>query len=63
MPSRNREIHFPVTVAEERHLLAWARQYERAVSSQVRWYLRDVLNGRQPTEPVGDDTPELVEAV
>jgi hypothetical protein len=50
MPTRDREIHFPVTGVEERNLLAWARQHERPVSAQVRWYLRDILNGAQAVD-------------
>lgn len=54
MPIRNRQVYFPVTAAEERNLLAWAQQHERAVSAQVRWYLRDILNGTQSPEPEPD---------
>ena len=51
MPAREREIHFPVTPAEERNLIAWARSHERAVSAQVRWYLRDILSGAAVAAP------------
>jgi hypothetical protein len=62
MPTRSRQVYFPVSPEEERRLLTWANAHERAVSAQVRWYLRDILNGRQPPEPVTDDAPEPVAA-
>jgi hypothetical protein len=49
MPSSSeRAVHFYVSRAEERNLIAWARQHERPVSAQIRWHLRDILSGRCP---------------
>jgi hypothetical protein len=69
MPSSERAVHFYVSRAEERNLIAWARQHERPVSAQVRWHLRDILNGRlrpgseQPTPAIDEvEQPEPLTA-
>jgi hypothetical protein len=55
MPYPSRQLVIPLTPAEERALIGWAKRHERSPVAQVRWLLREVLQGTNA--PVGDLTP------
>jgi len=50
MSVRTRQLVIPITPAEERALIEWAKRHERSPVGQVRWLLRDILHGLAATD-------------